>query len=82
MKELNLHNNKSYLNVNLSKGDNFLLTENSNNVDSDVNIGFHSMSQFFPRRINNLIDNNNNSLNNNYKVIHIKEKKNISKNKK
>ena len=44
--ENSIENNKNKTNENI---------ENKNNVDSDVNIGFHSMSQFFPRRINNII---------------------------
>ena len=52
----------------------YIITEKSKNNENNFNIAYNSSSQFYPRTIINKIDNNNNIMNNSYKVFHLKEK--------
>jgi hypothetical protein len=66
------------INPNYNKGDNFLLTENSNN--NNCNFAYNSSSQFYPRyNMNDIKSNNINPMTSNYKIVRMKKNKSYSK---
>ena len=74
----NDYNKRKNKSINFSKADNYLLTETSYNynLDNNPNLGYQSMSFFYPRKT---INKNGSFLNlkkkNNYNELHLNEKK-------